>query len=61
MVIPGRVLSGTGLIARVAEIEGTGTASVSDYQWAIAIIPITLFIALLLFYFLKETYPTEDK
>ena len=61
MVIPGRVLSGSGLIARVAEIEGTGIATVSDYQWAISILPIALFIALILFYFLKETYPTEEK
>jgi len=61
MVIPGRVLSGTGLIARVAEIEGSVTPTVNDYQWAIAILPISLFIALILFYFLKETYPTEAK
>lgn len=61
MVIPGRVLSGTGLIARVAEIEGSVTPTVNDYQWAIAILPITLFIALILFYFLRETYPTEVK
>ena len=60
MVIPGRVLSGTGLIARVAEIEGSVIPTVSDYQWAMAILPITLFIALLLFYFLKETYPTKE-
>lgn len=61
MVIPGRVLSGAGLIARIAEIESTATPSVSDYQWAIVILPIALFIALILFYFLKETYPTEEK
>lgn len=61
MVIPGRVLSGTGLIARVAEIEGSVTPSVNDYQWAMAIFPMTLFMALILFYFLKETYPTEEK
>ncbi|HHA19007.1 MAG TPA: MFS transporter, partial [Methylophaga sp.] len=61
MVVPGRVLSGTGLIARVAEIEGSVTPTVNDYQWAIAILPITLFIALILFYFLRETYPTEVK
>lgn len=61
MVIPGRVLSGTGLIARVAEIEGSVMPSVSDYQWALLIFPISLFIALILFYFLKETYPTEAK
>ena len=61
MVVPGRVLSGTGLIARVAEIEGSVTPTVNDFQWAIAIFPMALFIALILFYFLKETYPTEAK
>ncbi|RLA18954.1 MAG: hypothetical protein DRQ56_06460 [Gammaproteobacteria bacterium] len=61
MVIPGRVLSGSGLIARIAEIESSVTPSVNDYQWAIVILPISLFFALILFYFLKETYPTEAK
>ena len=61
MAIPGRVLVGSGFIARVAEIEGSVTPSVSDYQWALLIFPITLFLALLLFYFLKETYPAEEK
>lgn len=61
MVIPGRVLSGSGLIARIGDIKGAVTPSVSDYQWAIAILPMSLFFALILFYFLKETYPTEAK
>jgi MFS family permease len=61
LALPGRVLSGSGLIARVAKIEGSVTPSVNDYQWAISILPISLFIALILFCFLKETYPTESK
>jgi len=61
MVIPGRVLSGTGLIARIGEIEAVATPTVNDYQWAIAILPISLFMALILFFFLKETYPAQEK
>ncbi|NOR70584.1 MAG: hypothetical protein GQ532_12965, partial [Methylomarinum sp.] len=61
MVIPGRVLSGTGLIARIGEVEAVATPTVNDYQWAIAILPISLFMALILFFFLKETYPTQAK
>lgn len=61
MVVPGRVLSGTGLIARVAEIERSVTPTINDFQWALAVLPISLFIALILFYFLKETYPAEVK
>jgi len=44
MVIPGRVLSGTGLIARVAEVEGSITPTVNDYQRAIAIFPFRVFL-----------------
>ena len=63
MAIPGRVLSGTGFIARVAEIEAEapGTvARVSDYQWAMIINPIALALALVLFMFLRETYPKSQ-
>jgi MFS family permease len=60
MAIPGRVLSGTGLIARFAEIEGSAAGSTSDYRWAIAIYPIVLGGALILHLFLKETYPVES-
>lgn len=64
MAVPGRVLSGTGLIARVQErvgqLEGPPTGTVGDYQWALAVIPITLFLACLLFLALSETYPKEQ-
>ena len=59
MVIPGRVLSGTGLIARIANIEGSAAGSTSDYQWAIVIYPIVLVAALILHLFLVETYPND--
>ena len=63
MAIPGRVLAGTGLIARVhdkAVLGGaTPTGTISDYQWALAILPISLGLACLWFLFLKETYPKD--
>ena len=63
MAVPGRVLSGVGLIARVREETIVGklalTGTVADYQWALAIIPVTLVIALVLFKFLRETYPDQ--
>ena len=64
MAIPGRVLDGTGLIARAQEsLERSGavvsTGTVSDYQWALVILPITLAMALFLFLFLTETYPKD--
>ena len=61
MAIPGRVLSGTGLIARLAEMEGTAEGTVADYQWAMLIIPLALGFALFLFLFLRETYPDADE
>ena len=64
MAVPGRVLSGVGLIARFREKTHNGElaldGSVIDYQWALAIIPVTLFIALVLFKFLRETYPEQS-
>ena len=62
MAIPGRVLDGTGLIARVHDRVNQSapiTGSVSDYQWALAILPISLALACLWFLFLKETYPKD--
>lgn len=63
MAIPGRVLAGTGLIARVQD-QATHSApivgSVYDYQWALAILPISLALACFWFLFLKETYPEES-
>jgi len=57
------VLSGVGLIARVREETVVGklalTGTVADYQWALGIIPVTLVIALVLFKFLRETYPDQ--
>lgn len=62
MAVPGRVLEGTGLIARVHEKSMDsdlvlGMNPVSDFQWALSIMPVTLGIALFLCLFLKETYP----
>jgi MFS family permease len=63
MAIPGNVLSGSGLIARVAETRGVtqGSGSVEEYQWAMVINPLILALALLLFMFLRETYPKDSK
>jgi len=60
MAIPGRVLDGKGFLGRVAQIESEGALTVSNYQWAMAVIPIMLGLALLLFMFLRETYPREQ-
>lgn len=63
MAIPGQVLSGSGPIARIANInpEQLNIApTISDYQWAISVIPLALCGALLLFVFLKETYQEHD-
>lgn len=64
MAAPGRVLGGIGLIARVNErktgVSGPLEGTVPDLQWALAILPITLFLALLLFVPLKETYPRAE-
>ncbi len=61
MAVPGRVLSGTGLIARIAEMEGTAAGTATDYQWAMLIIPLVLGGALILFLFLRETYPGAEE
>ena len=64
MAVPGRVLSGVGLIAHfrntTAHKEVALSGSIVDYQWALSILPVTLGIALVLFYFLKETYPDQS-
>ncbi len=60
MAIPGRVLSGTGLIARVAGIEGSAIESIANYRWALVVIPLALASVLLLFPFLKETHPKRS-
>ena len=64
MAIPGRVLGGTGLIARihesVSQVDGTPAGSLADYQWAIAIMPVVLGIGLFLCLFLRETYPKSS-
>ena len=61
MAIPGHVLSGSGLIARVAHIAPDQTAFTAvDYQWALAVIPFSLVVALVLFLFLNETYPQSE-
>ena len=61
MAIPGRVLSGTGLIARVASIESQAAETVENYQWALVIYPLVLAFALFLFLFLKETYSEAEQ
>ena len=64
MAAPGRVLDGTGLVARVYErraaVSGPLEGTVPDMQWALAILPIALFLALMLFVPLKETYPKDE-
>ena len=61
MAVPGRVLSGVGLVARLHTRVGNLTeppvGTISDYRWAIALMPIALCIALLLCSVLKETFP----
>lgn len=61
MAIPGRVLDGKGFIARVAQIETEAPSTVNDYQWAMVIIPIVLAVALVLFMFLRETFPKNER
>ena len=64
MAIPGRVLAGTGIIARVHDrmndLGAPPTGTVSDYQWALAILPIALGLGCLLHLWLKETYPRDE-
>jgi len=63
MAIPGQVLSGSGPTARFTHIDPgrvVADLTISDYQWALAIIPLTLCAGLFLFIFLSETYPEPD-
>lgn len=61
MAVPGRVLDGTGLVSRIREKSlsnlDTIPSVVNDFQWALSIMPVTLFIGFLLSFFIKETYP----
>ena len=56
MAIPGRVLAGSGLIARVGGVENKSLGTVGDFQWALLVYPMALGLALLLFMFLRETH-----
>jgi MFS family permease len=60
MAIPGRVLAGSGLIARVANIESQAAETLENYQWALIVYPLVLLFALFLFLFLKETYSEAE-
>ncbi|HEY7884473.1 MAG TPA: hypothetical protein VIC08_05940 [Cellvibrionaceae bacterium] len=63
MAIPGQVLSGSGPIARLAHINPEQLnlePTISDYQWAISVIPLALIGALQLFVFLRETYKEQS-
>lgn len=63
MAIPGQILAGTGPIARLANVNPEPLISdptISDYQWAMSVIPLALCGALVLFFFLKETYQEHD-
>jgi len=60
MAIPGRVLAGTGLIARFAQIESEAAETLENYQWSLIVYPMILGFALLLFLFLRETYSEPD-
>lgn len=61
MAIPGRVLAGSGLISRIAQLDLHATENLSDYQWALIIYPLVLGAALLLFLFLRETHPDRPQ
>ena len=64
MAAPGRVLAGEGMIAglrqEIMSPEPGAVATLSDYQWALLIMPVTLAIGLFLCAFLKETFPSQS-
>ena len=64
MATPGRVLAGDGMVAGLRQElmspEPGAVATLSDYQWALLIMPVTLAIGLFLCAFLKETFPSES-
>lgn len=61
MAIPGQVLSGAGVVARMAvDVSGTSTAAFESYRLALLIYPLALLLALGLFLFLNETYPQSE-
>lgn len=60
MAIPGSVLAGTGLIARIGGIEGISEGRFGDYQWALSVYALALAAAMVLFVFLKETWPNKQ-
>lgn len=61
MAIPGKVLSGDGLVARMAsDAIGNTTATFENFRLALIIYPLSLILALALFMFLSETYPSEE-
>ncbi len=64
MAAPGRVLAGEGMIAglrqQLINPDPGAVATLSDHQWALLIMPVTLAIGLFLCAFLKETYPSPS-
>lgn len=58
MAIPGQVLSGEGIIARMAiDATGNSSATFENFRLALIVYPCSLILALVLFLFLAETYP----
>lgn len=61
MALPGQVLSGEGIISRLAiSVANNEVDITSDYRVALMAYPLALFLALGLFLFLKETYPSTE-
>jgi len=61
MAVPGKILNGNGVIARINEKPNgveipSSMNTLPDFQWALSIMPVTLAIALFLCLFLRETY-----
>jgi len=60
MAIPGQVLSGEGLAARlVLSASGSPATDFENYRLALIVYPFALALAICLFLFLKETYPED--
>lgn len=60
MAIPGQVLSGEGLVARLAlNTSGTPATDFENYRLGLIVYPFALALAICLFLFLKETYPED--
>lgn len=62
MAIPGQVLSGEGLVARLAlSASGAPATDFENYRLALIVYPLALALAIGLFLFLAETYPEKKQ